>query len=287
MVPPSQPISPAAWVPPSDHLRFHQGLWQAKSASRVAYPEKGNELCFQIEDDSYWFRHRIDCIKAVIRHFPPRGTIYDIGGGNGQVAMTLQSAGAEIVLVEPGGGARNALRRGVRHVIQATLADAHFRQHSLPAAGAFDVIEHIADEADFLHSIQEQLEPGGRFFCTVPANPALWSEEDVYAGHFRRYTCRTLSNALEKAGFTVEFVTPFFLWLTVPIYLFRTLPTQLKLKDRSRVGTPAALQSDHRLPALISGLVDPIQAWELHRVKARRRLPFGTSLLCVARTNPS
>ena len=39
----------------------------------ISYPEEGNEACFQIEDQSFWFRHRNDCIRELVRHFPPRG----------------------------------------------------------------------------------------------------------------------------------------------------------------------------------------------------------------------
>ena len=273
------------WRPPSDHLHLRDGLWCAESVSPVSYPERGNESCFQVEDDSYWFRHRMNCLLAAVRQFPPAGTLYDIGGGNGFVALGLQADGLEVALLEPGVGARNALRRGVRKVICATLADARFKPHSLPAAGAFDVVEHIADDTVFLRDIREQLVPGGRFYCTVPAHPALWSGEDVHAGHFRRYTRPTLCAALAAAGFTVEFVSYFFAWLTLPLALFRTLPSRLHLASRTRVGSPAAIRADHQLPSLLTGPVNQAHAWELARFRALRPLPFGTSLLCVARAD--
>jgi SAM-dependent methyltransferase len=266
---------------------LREGLWQARQVTAVSYPEEGNDVCFQVEDDSYWFRHRLDCIRTVLGQFPPAGTLYDIGGGNGYVATALQADGRDVALVEPGPGARNALRRGVRKVIHATMDDARFTPHSLPAAGAFDVIEHIADDGTFLRSIRERLVPGGRFYLTVPAFPFLWSEQDVHAGHFRRYSPRTLSRALHEAGFMVEFISPFFLWLTAPVWLLRALPSRLHLKDRAAVGTPAAIRSDHHLPALLAGPVHRTHAWELTRLQARRPLPFGTSLLCVARTKGS
>lgn len=285
----THPQSPSDtnWVPPSDRLEFKDGMWCAATPAKVFYPEADNDLCFQVEEGSFWFRHRMDCVRTVIQLFPPAGTLYDIGGGNGFVALALQNSGTRIALVEPGRGARNALLRGVRHVIQATLDGARFLPHSLPAVGAFDVVEHISDDVAFLHSIREQLVPRGRFYCTVPASPALWSGDDVHAGHFRRYDRQTLSTALHKAGFTIEFVSPLFLWLFAPIYLLRTLPYQLRLKLRTEIGTPAAIQSAHHLPALINPMVAAAHTWELARLQARRSLPFGTSLLCVARANPT
>lgn len=286
MAPRVQP-QPAAWQPPSDFLQLQGGMWHSASVSPVSYPDTGNEACFQVEDGSYWFRHRMDCLLTAVLHFPPAGTFYDIGGGNGFVALALQSAGVEVALVEPGSGARNALRRGVRHVIHSTMEGARFHLHSLPAAGAFDVVEHVEDDGAFLRSIHERLAHGGRFYCTVPALPLLWSEDDVHAGHFRRYTRRTLCATLSEAGFTVEFASYFFAWLTAPVAMFRSLPSRLHLANRRGIGTSASFQAEHHLPAALAGLVGRAQTWELDRVRARRPLPFGTSLLCVARANHS
>lgn len=280
------PQSPQGdWSPPSGHLQLREGIWQVESVSPISYPTAGHDACFQIEDQSYWFRHRLDCIFAVLQSFPPGGMLYDIGGGNGFVAHALQAAGLPTVLLEPGAGVYNARQRGVSHVIQATLADARFYPHSLPAAGAFDVLEHIADDVGFLLALQSQLAPGGRFYCTVPAAPALWSADDAHAGHFRRYTTCSLVKTLEAAGFTAEFISPVFLWLTAPVFLCRAVPSRLHLTDQAKAGTPESIRSAHRLPWWLSGFVARTHAWELARLQARRLVPFGTSLLCVARAN--
>jgi hypothetical protein len=52
---------------------------------RFLYPDEGNEACFQIEDQSFWFRHRNDCIRELAQNLPPKwkGPIFDGGGGNG------------------------------------------------------------------------------------------------------------------------------------------------------------------------------------------------------------
>src|SRR5215472_4657968 len=90
------------------------GTWVSDKVSCVSYPEAGNEICFQLEEDSFWFRHRNACLGTVVQRYPPGGTFLDIGGGNGYVALALQALGIEVALVEPGlVGARNAVRRGV------------------------------------------------------------------------------------------------------------------------------------------------------------------------------
>lgn len=269
-----------SWTPPSGTLQQHDGIWRPAQISNVSYPEDGNDACFQIEEGSYWFAHRNECILTLLSQFPPGGELYDIGGGNGFVSLALQNAGIESVLVEPGNGARNAARRGVARVIHAALEDTGFAEGSLPAAGAFDVVEHIDEDIAFLRTIHRFLKPGGRFYGTVPSLQPLWSEEDVHAGHFRRHDASGITARLRAAGFEVEFVAYFFSWLVLPVFLLRSLPFRLR-------GTPPkptldSAKRDHTLPDLLGGMVNLVHAWELDRLRRRRSPTMGSSLVFCA-----
>jgi len=50
----------------------------------------------------------------------------------------------------------------------------------------------------------------------------LWSNEDVHAGHYRRYT-KSMSNILKEAGFRIEFSSYIFSILPFPIFLLRSI----------------------------------------------------------------
>jgi len=269
-------------TPPSATLTFRDGMWTPSSVTPVSYPEAGNDACYAVEDGSYWFRHRNDVILSVIDRFPPTGPIYDIGGGNGFVSLAIEAAGHDVVLVEPGSGAANAVRRGVSHVIHGTLEDAGFAPGSLAAASMFDVIEHIEDEDRFLGTIHRSLEPGGMVYCTVPAGRWLWSGEDDIAGHFRRYTTTSLRASFVRNGFTVAYISRFFSWLHAPIFLFRTLPYRLGVQ-RHTTSAPSAVKADHSLPAPLKPLASTAHTWELRRIRRGLTIPLGTSLICAAR----
>ena len=115
------PLSDIRTIAPDLELT-QNGWWASRTLSGVAYPEEGNSLCFAIEDASFWFQHRNRCILEAMLRFPPSGALFDIGGGNGCVARAIQESGHEVVLVEPGlVGVQNALKRGIRHVVRATL----------------------------------------------------------------------------------------------------------------------------------------------------------------------
>lgn len=280
--PPGGPLADAV---PIDLTRFTEhlhrdgnGIWRGRGAEAISYPAAGNADCFALEDNSFWFAHRNECLLALLRRFPTAGPFFDIGGGNGFVAAALQSAaGLPVVLIEPGSdGICHARARGVRTVAHATLNEACFRDCSLPAVGMFDVLEHIEDEQGFLHEIRRCLVADGRLYLTVPAGRWLWSDADVQAGHFRRYTPASLRRALERAGFRPLFVSKIFFPLPLPLFVCRSLPSffgRRRLPDRSYA-------SQHRPTA--RGLMERVWRWELVRLARGQTIPCGTSCLAVA-----
>jgi SAM-dependent methyltransferase len=260
-----------------------EGWWVSEALSDVSYPEGGNALCYSVEESSFWFEHRNRCILEAMKLFPPLGTLFDIGGGNGCVARVVQESGYEVVLVEPGlAGVRNAVKRGIRQVVRSTLADAGFQAETLPAVGLFDVIEHIADDRKFLARTSRLLVPGGRVYITVPAYPWLWSDEDIQAGHFRRYDLPGLSEVLEKAGYAIDFATYIFGFLPLGILFRRALPYRLGFGPK--VASEAAVRSDHEVShPMIRHLLGILTQTELSRIAKRRALRWGGSCLVVAR----
>jgi SAM-dependent methyltransferase len=256
------------------------GLWTSKNHTPVSYPAQGMDFTYELEEQSYWFIHRNRCISAVIDHFRPQGALFDIGGGNGFVSQAIRQLGIPTVLVEPDpSGSRHALERGLAPVICASLQDANFYPDSMDAVGLFDVLEHIENDLDFLKQIHTLVKPGGRLFLTVPAYQALWSIDDVSAGHFRRYRLKKLSHLLNQAGFKVDFATYIFFLLPFPIFLFRALPSRMgwrKEIDLEDAGTKNEYVSR-------VSLVDAILGLELIWLKRLKALPFGGSCLVAAR----
>ena len=252
------------------------GIWFAQRQGAVSYPEGGHAACLEVEDSSFWFRHRNRCIVSTVKRFAPAGRLLDVGGGNGYVARGLAEAGFACTLLEPGlEGALAAHARGIDPVVCARLEDAGFAPRSFGAAGLFDVLEHIEDEATVLGEIRRLLAPRAPLFITVPAFQALFSAEDVEAGHYRRYTAVRLGRVLDDAGFEMRYRTYLFWPLPLPILVLRTLPSRLGLKPRGPLGQhapsgPAAWLMDRALDA------------EFQIIKRSGRVPVGASVLAVA-----
>ncbi len=98
--------------------------------------------------------------------------------------------------------------------------------------GLFDVVEHIEDDEAFLIENHSYLKKGGKIYITVPAYQWLFSEEDVYAGHYRRYSVKQISSLLENIGFEVKYKTYFFTFIPIPLFLLNALPYKLGIKKK-------------------------------------------------------
>ena len=269
----------------SGRCQKHDGIWMAMANDQISYPESANAECRQIEEQSYWFQHRNSVITSLLAQYASHDNtsfFLDIGGGNGFQSKAIQDMGLTTVLLEPGfTGCLNAKSRGVKAIIHATLETSGLQEKSIPMAGAFDVVEHIEDESQFLGGLFTKLKPDGLFFMTVPALSILWSDEDSHAGHFRRYTIKSACDTLATQGFKIEFASYIFKPLVLPIFLLRTAPHRLGISKGANVQKTT---KQHSLPDNVAGrLVRRGLKKELKLIQSTRKQRIGTSVVIVAR----
>ncbi len=266
----------------SDHLVYRDGIWFSESEADVSYPKEGHEVLFQIEERSYWFLHRSRCILEAMRRYSPAGILFELGAGNGYVSKCIQDEGYDVMLLEPSiVGIRNAERRGVANLICSTFEHAHVRNSSIPAIGIFDVLEHVPDDERFLMDLREIIVKDGRLYITAPAHNFLWSKEDLFAGHFRRYALARLCALLRHAGFDIEYATYFFSPLVLPIFLLRTVPHALGV--RRRITVKRAKRELILDKGFVRSALDLLLKRELAAIRSGRSLACGSSCLIVAR----
>ncbi len=265
----------------SDELVERDGIFFAKKQSDVSYPKEGNDICFQFEENSFWFRHRNNCITEAVRKYSPREIFFDIGGGNGFIAKGLEDAGLNTVLVEPGiEGCINAKKRRLKNIVCSTLENADFKKESIHSAGLFDVVEHIEEDTEFLKRMNSYLGDEGYVYITVPAYNILWSKEDEDTGHFRRYTIGSLCRKMTLAGFEIVYSTYIFSFLPVPIFFVRSLPSFLGLKKSYRSDE---YQSEHTGKKSKNKIIDRILEYEVECIRAGKKIVFGGSCFVVGK----
>jgi 2-polyprenyl-3-methyl-5-hydroxy-6-metoxy-1,4-benzoquinol methylase len=263
-------------------LEWNNGVWIG-SKEKVSYPEDGSNDCFEIEDSSYWFQHRNKCINSVAQEFALGKVFFDIGGGNGVVTKHLQENGFEAILVEPSGdGIKNAKIRGVKHLVNGTLESSNFKKGTIPNIGVFDVVEHIEKDDLFLGDIYDYLIPGGVLFITVPAYNWLWSEDDDFAGHYRRYNLMGICKQLKEIGFEVKFSTYLFSILVIPIFILRTIKCKVKIWMKKSYDHKKYNKEHGSNNGLLTKFIKILLRKEFTKIEARKKVSFGSSCFIVA-----
>jgi SAM-dependent methyltransferase len=266
-----------------DTFTLHDGIYMSREElPALSYPDEGNEHCFAVEADSFWFNHRNGIIKASMELLPPDKVLFDVGGGNGFVSAFLNAGGYNTILFEPGEqGAKNAKTRGVDNIFCALFDKKTIRSASVPAVGIFDVLEHIENDKEFLEEILDLLKLGGNLYITVPAHRWLWSFADARAGHFRRYNMTHLKGKLKSLGYEVPYASYFFRPLPLPLFLARKV---LKIGKNGRIKNDV----DHKqartqhAPGTLGKLLLRFLQREIVLVKRGKVMRFGGSVLIIA-----
>jgi SAM-dependent methyltransferase len=195
----------------------------------------------------------------------------EFGSGIGDYAAELAAGRASFTATEPDRHRHAVLADRfaadpVIRVRQLGLPTDERGEHS--GAVMFNVLEHIEDHVDALRSAARLVRPGGAMGVFVPAFPAAMSHFDRQIGHHRRYTRRTLGEALTGAGLRVErlrYVN------SVGLLSWLLLMRGLRMIPRDR----AALRC-------YDATVIRAVAWTERYV----RPPFGQSVLAIARVVP-
>ncbi|MEG3614336.1 class I SAM-dependent methyltransferase [Isoptericola haloaureus] len=143
---------------------------------------------------------------VVRRHLPgPGARVLEIGCGQGAVAVRLSAAGYDYTGVE--------LDRASAEVADARLAAAglpgrvvHGAVESADLDGGFDVLcafevlEHLEDDAGTLAGWVRLLRPGGLVLVSTPAWQDRFGPMDTAVGHHRRYDPPHMRELLRGAG---------------------------------------------------------------------------------------
>ena len=144
---------------------------------------------------------RWNVVRRFVTECRPR-TILELGCGLGSVGMRLARM-AEYTAVEPDDNSFEVAHRRITPLGGTVI---HGDHNKAPAGQrydlvcAFEVLEHIADDAAALADWLPLVRPGGHLLLSVPSEPERFGPWDTLVGHYRRYTAELLEERLVAAG---------------------------------------------------------------------------------------
>ena len=229
----------------------------------------------EIDERHWWYVARRKVLAELIRRRvqPPKDArLLEIGCGTGHNLKMLGEFG-KVDGLEIDEAARSFAEKRVGHeIFSAPLPElAGIPEHSYDVVGAFDVIEHIPDDAGALESISRLLRPRGKFVMTVPAHQWMWSAHDVVNHHQRRYSKSSLKRLIDASPLRLE-TMGYFNSLLFPIAVAERLASKVRGKDDANLAPPAEP---------LNQALERVFAAE-RRVIGRLPLPPGLSLFAVA-----
>jgi SAM-dependent methyltransferase len=232
----------------------------------------------------FWFRgFRAFTVPLVRQALRGRADarILDCGCGTGANLDWLQRFGRPAGFDLSSTGLQLGRAAGRTRLVQASVAAVPFREASFDLVTSFDVLYSLPDpvERAALVEMYRLLRPGGYALINVAAMESLRGDHSVLSREIRRYSRDLLCSRVRSAGFEVERITYAFASLYLPMWLARLRQRRRGLRREE----DAAAQREIAVPlgpvnALLTAILQLEAAW-----LRRMNLPFGSSLICLAR----
>jgi SAM-dependent methyltransferase len=233
-------------------------------------------LQIELEDSHWWYTGRRRILSQTVSRLglAADAEILDAGcgaGGNRSVFSARQRVYGMEMDIE---SRARALQRGYIDVQFGSLPDQiPFPGKPFDLITMFDVLEHIEEDLASLVALRKRLKEGGWLLITVPAYRFMWSVSDDLAHHKRRYFRSGLRRLAIEAGFREEYTSYFNTVLFPAIAGMRIVKNVLGSTTHDLT----------RHSGLVNSVLGAAFSSERILVGRRIRLPFGVSLILIAR----
>jgi SAM-dependent methyltransferase len=240
---------------------------------KKTYEEKYHKL----EENNWWFLSRQEMILQLIEGTPKNAHILEVGCSGGPLLKRLNKSGWKnttgidiskkaIMLCKKG---------GIDNAFVMDCSKTNFREGQFDLIIASDILEHVKNDVAALNEWERVLKPRGKLVIFVPAFNFLWSEHDMVNMHHRRYTRRTLINALCRAGFNIDRSAYWNFALFFPTAAVRILQRALPKKKKKSEGQL------YKLNPVTNKMLLTLLRSE-NTILKKLNFPFGVSVFVVA-----
>jgi SAM-dependent methyltransferase len=238
------------------------------------------ESTYRAEEHHFWFRgfrrFVVPLIEEAVAGIPnPR--ILDAGCGTGRNLLMLDPFGRPCGIDLNALGLSFAARKGRRTVARATVTDLPFPDQTFDLVTSFDVLYALDDgqEVAAFAEMARVLRPGGAVVINVAAMDIVRGGHSAALGaERRRYTLDSMRRSLARAG-----MRPLRLTYT-NASLFPMLAVVRTLQRFTGWPVPGI---ELEVPAApVNTALAGVLALEARLVR-RVNMPFGSSVLCLAR----
>ena len=282
-----EPIWPIGWRCPRCKAGLPERSGIPLLAADLADMETGfDPVTFdrlaQIESHHFWFVARNNLLVGLSnRYFPKARRYLEIGCGNGAVLRAMAKSRSWAVMVgsdlHPAGLIRARERTPGRGEFVQLDARKIPAVKAFDLIGAYDIVEHVADDETVLKAMHRAVSSGGGIIIAVPQHPWLWSRSDEIGHHQRRYRIGELEDKLERNGFEILFSSSY----TVVLLPLMAL-SRLKARANPR-HADADVTREFSVSGKLNHALTALLRAEVRLTLKGIRWPLGGSRVVVAR----
>jgi len=230
------------------------------------------------EEHHFWWKVRRDLVLSLVERRAPleQVSILDVGCGSGRTLEFLTRHGAGKVMgIEIDPSFRKSIVGDLSRIEFGDFLELEFGEQ-FDVILMLDVVEHIKSDDVVVDRAKQLLTDTGTLIVSVPAYQWLWTRHDDSNAHYRRYTASELGSLLKGCGLAVEQLGYMFAGLVIPKLLVR-IAEKVGFRASNAVVTM-------RRETLLSRLSYRWFSAEASiALRRSRMLPFGTSVMAVAR----
>ena len=221
-------------------------------------------------ENHYWFSSRNHIIAKVVKKYTVENeSIIEIGCGRGIVIKHLKENGincfgVELASCKPCKGAESFILTGM----DAFVLNQEIR-NEYSTLMLLDVIEHIEYPIQFINTILDNYKNIKTIIFTVPARQEIWSEHDVFNGHFRRYDLDMTNDLVDSIGFKID----------ENAYVYQSLYNITKLFSLFKIGRKTQILSPKGIGKIIHRFISQYLIFENLLFPKKQK---GSSIICIA-----
>jgi SAM-dependent methyltransferase len=236
----------------------------------------------KIPEKHWWYRARNNLIDAVFKRIlkfrkEKSKKILDVGSGYGQTFSILQKFG-NIYSVDSNKYFTDYQSSHYKNVTvwNAEFPDKISSNYTYDVICMFDFLEHTENPDRVLEYSYKILKKRGFLLITVQAYQWMWTDFDVRAGHFRRYSRGSLISEVENAGFKTIYSTYFISILFIFAVIVRKIINPHTGKDKKSLG----LEFENT-GSFLNETLYRISNLETFIIRKKLFMPFGLSILGI------
>ncbi|HAP00391.1 MAG TPA: hypothetical protein DCQ93_00555 [Bacteroidetes bacterium] len=195
------------------------------------------ELKQGVDPNTFWYYQTkklplIRFITKIYKKHNRKVVLVDVGSGSGFFMYEMERLMPEMIekifLVDIG-YSDEEIKMTQNQKIEKTLSLPDKIENAIVVM--MDVLEHLESDDNMLNEIRNRTSGVNYFFITVPAFMDLWSGHDVYLGHYRRYTSKTLRALLTRTGITNYSMYYLYGAIFPAVWIFRKMVRGKKSND--------------------------------------------------------